>query len=51
MRADWKGSKFTGDFFESFLRIEISKSVDSRGSISKLNEWFTMSAEREKDGV
>ena len=51
MRADWIGSKFTGDFFESFLRIEISKNVGSRGSISEVNECFTMSAEREKDGV
>lgn len=41
----------TGDFFESFLRIEISKKVGSLGSISELNEWCTMSAEREKDGV
>ena len=47
----WFDWRFLSGFFESFLRIGISKTVHSRDSISKLNACVTKSTGRVKDGV
>ena len=42
---------FTPNFFEFFLRIGTSKTEHFHGGISELNELFTMSMGRVKDGL
>jgi hypothetical protein len=48
---EWKSWRFPGDFFESFLRIGISKTEHFIGSISELIGWITLSTGKVKDGV
>lgn len=45
------GRRFPSDFFESFLRIGISKSGHFLDSISKLGGRVTLSRGRVKEGV
>lgn len=51
VRGELKSWRFLADFFESFLRIGISKTGHFSGSISEVNGCGTLSTGRVKDGV